>query len=65
MADSKPCFDEMFGFDESPRQPYSDYQGWVSSEDPAQLRKKAAAGKGGHRGRRLAGGEPRAEGRKT
>ncbi len=42
MGETKPCFDEMFGFDETPRRPYADYQTWVSAEDPAQLQKKSA-----------------------
>lgn len=35
-------FDEMMGYGEKVRHPYSAYQNWFSNEDPRQLNKKAA-----------------------
>ncbi len=34
-------FDEMFGRDEGPRDPYYDYHRWYQAETPAELRKKS------------------------
>ncbi len=42
MIDPKPCFDEMFGFDDLPRSPYGAYQDWIEGEIPAKLQKKSA-----------------------
>jgi len=41
MEDPARFFDEMFGFAETAREPYAEYQGWIQNEDAAKLRKKS------------------------
>lgn len=42
MSDNKPCFDEMLLNGDDVREPYADYQGWLSNEDINNLHKKSS-----------------------
>ena len=42
MAEKPSHFDEMFGYSDSPRAPYSEYARWFSGEDVKRLKKKSA-----------------------
>ena len=42
MTGKTPYFDEMHGFSETPRLPYSEYCNWFSGEDVGSLRRKSA-----------------------
>ena len=41
MTDKPSFFDEMYGFGETARAPYSAYSSWFNQEDVARLRKKS------------------------
>jgi hypothetical protein len=41
MSTEQTYFDEMLGFDETARSPYTDYDAWFQAEDIKRLRRKA------------------------